>query len=280
MEFEDAAAFFNTTPVYDGYTNVLLFYARTSSHDDHSSSGATSRRRTLTTEPGNAAPLRSVVSTLGDRWLVGSSNIDNFDGAPIRISFDLKKVTALATLVTPGQAASNAAGVDLYIRHEWYRDQSDTMTSAAYYTMWNVFYAGTEPLVTGALLRLADGSLMRVRNQYLAQERLHIAECDQLDSDARQLAHFNTTGRLDIANDKLETDVRDAYILSLDVSKFFKYSDKADANYEPGDRLFLVAQTAVPDPKVGMQLTVGSARWQVMQVTPESDAWALRVRRA
>lgn len=280
MEFEDAATFFDQTAVADGYTSAALFEGRTSSHDDHSSSGATSRRRTLTADPSNIAPARGVVLVQGDHWLIGSSNVDHFLGAPIRINFDLKKTTDLADALTPGEACLGAAGTPLYLRREWYRDQTDTMTSADYYTMWNVFYTRTEPVAKGSFFRMADGTLLRARNDYEAQERLNIAEADELDATARQAARCTTTGAVDIASDSVETDIIDTFILSLDASKFFRFAAKDDADYKPGDRIFFVAQSAVPLAKVGMQVRVNSQNWLVRQVSAEQDAWAMRVRRA
>ncbi len=277
MEFEDAADFFDDTEVADGYTGALLFLGRTSSHDDHSSSGSTSRRRTLTAAPGNVAPARGVVRVQDDLWLIGSSNVDNYRGTPIRINFDMKKVTSGAEALTPGQACLAAPGVALYLRHEWYRDQSDTMTSADYYTMWNVFFTGSEPVKKGSIFRLTDGTLLRVRNAYLAQERLRIAEADELDADAWQAADFITTGTVDIANDRAEDDIRPTSIISMDVGKFYRFANKDDADYKPGDRIFLVAKSAVPEPKVGMKVQA-KQRWQVTQIDSEDDAWALRVR--
>jgi hypothetical protein len=279
MEFEDAASYFDQTPVTDGYTGVALFLGRTSPHDDHSSAGATSRRRTLTTAPGNVAPARGVVSVQGDRWLIGSSNLDNYLGDPIRINYDLKKVTDAATRYTPAEACLAQGGTRIFLRREWYRDQSDTSTSADYYTMWNVFVPQADSPTRGAILALDDGTLLRARNTYLAQERLVIVEADELDADARQPAQCITTGKLSIAEDRQEEDIRNTVIISLDVSKFYRYATKKDADYQPGDRIFLVPRVDVPSPKIGMRIQTDKV-WQVKQITPEADVWACRVRLA
>lgn len=281
MEFSDAASFFNHTPVYDAYTGAYLFDGRTSTHDDHSSSGATSRRRTLTTVPGSVAPARGVVVVHGEQWLVGTSNVDNFNatGEEIRRNFDLKKATHALTRLTPAEAALGLSGTLFYARLEFYRDQTDTMTSADFDTMWNAFCPASEPLDQGIFLRTVEGRVMRVRNVYSAQERLNLAEVDQLDTDARQMATFTVTGDLDLRTDTYPTVTVETYVIRAELNKVFRYRTADEAIYRPGDTAFIVA-ASVLTPRVGHELTVAGARWRVVSAVPERDAWVLHARLA
>lgn len=281
MEFSDAASFFNHTPVYDAYTGAYLFDGRTSTHDDQSSSGATSRRRTLTATPDTVAPARGVVTVHGEQWLVGTSNVDNFNatGEEIRRNFDLKKATHAVTRLTPAQAALGAAGTLFYTRLEFYRDQTDTMTSADYDTMWNAFCPASEYLDQGLFLRTESGRLLRVRNVYAAQERLNLAEADQLDTDARQPATFTVTSAVDLRSGRYPDTVVETYVIRIELNKVFRYRTADEAQYKAGDTAFIVA-ASVLTPKVGNELTVAGARWRVVSAVPERDAWVLHARLA
>lgn len=267
---------FSNTPIYDAYTGALLYYGRLASHDDHSSSGATSRRRTLTTDPDTVAPPRAAVQTLGDFWLVGTSNIDHYKGAPIRRSYDLKKATDLANVLSPAEAALGQVGTQAYIRREWYRDQLDAVTSAEYDTMWNVFISASEAPARGLYLRTDDG-LLRIRNSYLAQELLWIAECDQLDDGPLAAAWLRK-----IYNPVTDTDT-DAptavSVLRLDMAKFYRHEVASDAGYQPGDTMFMMPKSQ-GTPVIGDSIEVGGIEYRILTIKSESDVWALKSRRA
>jgi len=267
---------FSKTPIYDGYSNSLLFYARLASHDDHSSSGATSRRRTMTTDPATTAPPRAVVKALDDYWLVGTNNLDHYKGEPIRRSYDLKKVTDLANLLSPSQACLSQTGMQAYIRREWYRDQFDAMTSSEYNTMWNVFIAGSEAPAKGKFLRAA-GKLLRIRNTYLAQELLWIAECDELDDGPRTASLFGKL--IDPVTDKESDTSTLIHAIRMDLGKFYRYEVQSDSDYRPGDTVFLVPQAEVT-PKVGQSVVWLGAEYRIRTAALELDCWALNTRLA
>ena len=267
---------FSNTPVYDAYTGALLYYGRLAAHDDHSSSGATSRRRTLTTDPATAAPARAAVLTLGEHWLVGTSNVDQYKGVDIRRSYDLKKATDLANMLSPAEACLASDGTQAYVRREWYRDQLDAVTSSEYDTMWNVFIAAGELPARGKYIRTSDG-LLRIRNSYLAQELLWIAECDQLDGPP-----LAATWLAKVPNPitQKDTEVPTAVnVIRLDMAKFYRYEVQSDSSYAPGDTVFMLPKTQ-GTPKVGDNISIAGTKYRVITVKTELDAWALKSRLA
>ncbi len=276
MDLKDAARFFDKDPVYDGYSSALLFYGHTSPHDDHTSSGATSRRRTLTTVPTNTAPARGVVLLYGERWLVGSNNPDTYYGAQIRRNFDLKKSTGLMKLLTPAQACLSASGTDFYAHKEYFKDTLDPMSSADVDTQWNIFCPTNEAVVKGSFLREGT-TVYRVRNIYPTIELLHVAETDQFDADALQAVAFVSTGAIDPLTDLPAAIAISTTGIQTDQPKYYQFRLEAEAERKPGDRTVFVAKS-VTTPTVGAIFTMLSKSWRVLSIVSEGDAWALQAR--
>lgn len=278
MEFADAARHFDQDPAYDGYTGDLLFYCHTTPHDDHTSSGATARRRTMTATDVTAPPARRVVRIYGEHWLVADSNPDSVMGVNVRRSFGLKKATGLMTLLTPGEACAGAPGLPLYAHREYYRDMQDARTQSEWDVMWNVFVAPNEPVGKGSFLR--EGStIFRVRSVYPSIDDLRIAEADEFDPDALQSVTFTTTGNLDLVTDQLETSSVTVQVIQSDSMKFYRYRVEAEADNKPGDRVVFVAAASIA-PQPGATLAMLGANWRVLTSVIEGDARVLRVRLA
>ncbi len=276
MEFSDVASFFDDDSVYDAYTGAFLFLAHTTAHDDHTSSGATARRRTLTTEPGTSPPTRRVISWYGTFWLVGNNNTDAFEGSEVRRSYGLKKSTGSMALLTPAQACTSAAGTAFYAHREYYRDMTDQRTSADYDVMWNVFCPFNEAVVKGSFLR--EGSVIyRVRNAYPSVDEFVIAESDQFDADALQTAVFVANSALDLTSDSMSTISTTVPVIQTDVSDYYTFHTAAESDILPGDRTVFVAKSAIT-PIVGADFTMLSATWRVLTIASENDSWALRAR--
>ena len=278
MDFRDAARYFDHDEVRDGYTNALLFLGHTSAHDDHTSSGATSRRRTLTTTPNTVMPARGVVKALGDIWLVGSTNPDTFDGFDVRRNYDLKKTTGTLALLTPAQACLSAAGTAFHAHMEYFRDLNNVASDAEFDVMWNIFCPLAEPVAKGTFLR-SGTTLLRVRNEYATAELLRIAETDQFDADALQAVRFTESGVIDLSTDlPVVVDVLTAGV-QTDVPKYYEFRTEAEAGTKAGDRAVFIAKSAYT-PKVGARFTMLGKPWRVVSVVDEADAWVMQSRLA
>ncbi len=276
MRLKNISKHFNKDKVYDGYSNAYLFLAHNSAHDDHSSSGATSRRRTMRTVPGTAPPARNVVKIYADYWLVGAFNTDAYDGAEVRQKYDLKKSTGLMTLLSPAAACAGSAGTDFHAQKEFYRDVPNPLTESDLDTMYNIFCPANETVTKGAFLRQA-GRLYRVRNPYATVDGYIVAETDQLDPDALQTVVFTTNGARDLATDKRPVISTSVQVIQTDDSKFYRFADEVESDRKPGDRT-VFSPTAALAVKVGATLTMLSSHWQVIAMATELDALALRVR--
>lgn len=275
MRFSDISAYFDKDPVYDAYTGALLFTCHTSAHDDHTSSGSTSRRRTMTTSEGIAIPPRRAVVLYGEAWIVGNSNPDHFQGVAVRRSHDLKKSTGLMELLTPGQACLGGAGPQFHAHREYYRDSVDTRSSADWDVMWNIYHAPGEGVMEGKFLR-QDGILYRARTTRDSVEQYDITAADQLDADTMQSAEFTSQQRSLVTEQPVGAPIT-VQVIQTDLTKFFEFRTQGESKVQPGDRTIFVAQSA-HTPKVGAEFTMQNLRWRVLAVVPELDAYALHVR--
>lgn len=275
MRFADISAFFDKDPVYDAYTGDLLFKCHTSAHDDRTSSGSTSRRRTMTTGEGTVIPARRAVTVYGEAWIVGNSNPDHFQGTAVRRSYDLKKSTGLIERLTPGQACLGAAGSSFHAHREYYRDTVDTRTSADWDVMWNIYHAPGEGVVEGSILRQGS-TYYRARTTRDSIEQYDITEADQLDANVRQSATFVSQKRSLVTEQPVGAPVQ-VQVLQMDMTKFFQFRTQGESTVQAGDRMVFVAQSA-HTPTVGAEFTMEGLQWRVLSVVPEQDAFALHAR--
>lgn len=278
MDFTDASGFFSDDMVYDAYTNLPLFYCHTTSHDDQTSSGATARRRTMTTGIETVAPARGAVKLYSEFWLISDSNVDSTRGEHVRRSYSLKKSTGLMTLLTPGQAALGGAGLAFHAQKEYFRDQANARTEADWDVMWNVFCPLAEPITKGSFLR-QDGALFRVRNAYPTIDRFRIAMADQFDDDALQAVTFTTNGVANLRTGALDQTTLAATVVQTDTQKFYEFRTEGENAQKPGDRTVFVAKSVIT-PRVGTVLAMMGEKWRVLAVVGEHDTWALHARRA
>lgn len=279
MEFTDAAEFFNDDEVFDAYTDEFLFMAHTTPHDDHTSSGSTSRRRTMITAVSVAPPARRAIRWYDTCWIVGGNNTDAFQGGEVRRSFGMKKSTGLATALTLAQACLGVpgTGVPFHAHREYYRDMTDAQTSSDYDVMYNVHFSPSEPVVKGSILE-QGGRYMFVRNLYESADEFAVAEADTFDADARQLVTFLGSPGLDFGTAGA-TGSTTTYALQTDSSKVFVFRAMAEGTNQAGDRTVFVARSAVT-PKVGDRFTMQGFTWRVVICAPVGDAWAIRGRLA
>lgn len=275
MEFSDAAEYFNDDQIFDAYTDALLFMAHTTPHDDHTSSGATSRRRTLIAGVSAFAPARRAIRWYTTYWLMGDSNTDGFLGSEVRRNFGLKKSTGLMQAVTPGAATLATAGVDFHAHKEYYRDMTDQLTSSDMDVMWNIFCPLGEAVLKGTFL-IQGSTVFRVRNAYQAEDGFLVAESDQFDTGARQSAVFSGLAPLEFTAGAPPSTTT-VNVIQTDVPKYYVFHNEAEASTKPGDRTVFVAKSAVT-PVVGGHLQMLGVSWRIITIASEIDAYALRVR--
>lgn len=276
MDFADVATYFNNDPVYDAYTGAFLFYGHSKAQNDRLSAGATTRRRSLTTDPVAVMPARAAITLLGDAWLAGTSNVDGFQGDAVRRIWSLKKSTGLMEVVSPAAACAGSAGYSLHIQKEMSNNTVNAASFSDWGSFWDLYAAAGESAVRGQFVR--DGStLYRIRNAYNDIEGFLILESDQFEADASQNATFITAGVPDLVTDRMTSASVTLPVVQTDSMKFYKYRAQIEADTHPGDRVVFVSAASIA-PQPGSQLTMLGATWRVLTSVIELDARVLRVR--
>lgn len=275
MDLAAASTFFDEDPVSDGYTGTFLFYGQTASFDDSNSDGATNRRRVLSVGPTVVAPARRVIEMYGDRWIMGVGTPDGWMGEVVRQHFSMKRATDLVAVLTPGQALAAAAGTATYIHKHYFKESVNTQTNADLDTFWNVFIAPGEAAERGTILRFADGTLFRVRNEYLPVEGLRVLQSDQLEAGCLTTASFDT-GTFDPITETRTAGTAVVAALQIEPSKFYNYRHLSDPHTSKGDLMVFVPTSLTP--KSNAIFVMDGQRWRVVTVQAEMDAWAIHAR--
>lgn len=276
MRLKAAAVYFDDTPVADGYTGAFLWQCQFSSFNDANAVGSTSTRRILSIAPGLALPARRVVKIFDDRWLVGDGNPDSWKASQIRQSFNMKKATTLAAILTPAQACLGAAGITAYAQQIYFKDSVNTLNNADYDPFWNFFFAPGEPVGKGSYLR-AGSQLYRVRSSYLPLEDLRICQSDEVD--AGPLTAVFATGAYDPLSDSVSGGTVTTSVLMMDFTKAYNYLTQASDRVAAGDMNALVPAAALT-PETGKTVTIAGEVWRILTKSVEGDCWLLHLRRA
>ena len=276
MRLKNAARYFDDTPVYEGYAGAYLWDCQFSSFNDANAVGSTSTRRILSIAPGLALPARRVLSIFDDHWLVGDGNPDAWKAGQIRQSFNMKKATAQAEILTPAQACLGQPGVSAYTHAIYFKDTVNTLNDADYDPFWNYYFAPAEPVDKGSYLRV-NGRLYRVRSSYVPLEDLRIAQSDEVDLGP--LAATFDAGTYNPLTDSFSASPLSAQVLMMDFTKAYHYLTQASESVAKGDMNALVpAATLTPEP--GKTVTISSVAWRILSRSAEGDCWLLHLRRA
>jgi hypothetical protein len=276
MRLEEAALFFDDTPVYDGYTGEFLWKCQFSSFNDANAIGSTSTRRTLSIAPGLQIPTRRVLLIHDARWLVGDGNPDSWKGEVIRQGYNMKKATALAEILTPAQACLGSAGTPAYCQLIYFKDTVTPLNDADNDPYWNIFLAPGESVARGTFFRIG-GKLYRARSAYLPLENLRIAGSDEVDIGP--VAASFGTGTYVPATDSFAGGAVSTQVLMFDFNKAYAYLTKASERVASGDMSALVPVSAL-SPAITSRVTISGVVWQVLSKVLEGDAWLVHLRRA
>jgi hypothetical protein len=278
MRLKNAARMFDDTPVYDAYTGEKLFDCQFSSFNDVNAIGSTSTRRVLSIAPGLQVPERRAVRIFEDVWLIGDGNPDSWKGQVIRQSFNMRKATDIAYILTPGEACLEAPGTQVFVHKAYFKDTVNSFTEADYDPFWNVYVAPVEPTRQGGFLRI-DDQLYRTRSAYLPVENLRIAQCDEVDFGPVS-ATFQTGVYLPV-NDRYDASEHHTAAILLDHTKAFRMLAASSEKHVPGDVSALVPQAATFQPEVGRTVVLdGREPWVVVAKAAEHDCWLLHLRHA
>lgn len=278
MKLRNAARYFDTCPVYDGYTGALLFNAQASTFMEAAAEGSVSVRRTLSLDPSYNLPQHSVISVLGERYVTGEENLDEWSSTSIRKACWTKKVSDYFTVSSPSAYLSGSASLNFYGQKKQVKEVS-TLESSNLENVWESAFSRSATISKGQILK-SGNSLYRVRLTYVSVDGFLTCVLDQLEYDILPVSSY-ANNIYDPVSDTYSGQTLTVNALPVDYKIVFDTQTQADLQAAQGDICLLVPQAL--NPRTGLNLTVAGTKlngdWRVLNAFTELDAWNIHVRR-
>ncbi len=272
-EIADVAKHFDDISAYDAYTGTLAFKGQFNTFDETAISGSTERKRTLSVAPGTVLPARKAINIFGEVWVIGGGNTDGIYDRAIRKAYWLKRADDLATVRTPLQYLTSAAGTQMYASMSYLKDTVNGVTDAEYDPFWEAYVADSESIPRGSIISVA-GNVLRVRTSHKELSGFRLAQADQLDAVNTVSMIVPTGGQVyDPVTDTHSGGTATVTAIILDAYKLYKYAMKYDEKVNSGDLTAIVA-AKVP---VGSTVSFNSKGFRVVSAQPEADAFSLHL---
>lgn len=283
MKLKNAAKYFDTLPVYDGYSGLLLFKIQAATYMENNASGTTSARRIFSIAPELTPPAHNVILAMGELNLLGEQNPDEWKGGVIRKAFWVKQVTDAFRYVTPGQAALGTTGVLAHGQKKYLRETVNTQTDSELDPMWDIYLsASLLPTVKRGMFLVTGTTLYSIRIAYVDVDGFLTCQSDQLDEGTVSVTFTTSSSGYNPITDTCTSVAVNTTGLALDYSKAYILHTQADFRGQPGDRALLVAKSAVT-PGVNQMLNINTGesagKWNVLNFSSFDDAWLLHIRR-
>lgn len=280
MRLVDASRYFDDIQAYEAYTDTYLFDCQFSSFDDSKADGTTSKRRTLSVAPDLDVPSRRVLKLLDEIWIVGESNFDGIFSEKIRRTYSMKKATHLVSVLSPGEALTNAPGLPCYGQLAFFKDQIDVLTEAEYSGHYNLFLSQSEPVFRRTIFK-AGSRYYLLRNKYYPVEGYLNCQCDELDEDAMVVATLSGSKTYNPVTDSYSGGVdAPVNVLRIDFNQAYQYNQQSSPEQKKGDEFFLFSKVQAPGLSTKDRVTLGGKKYQIITVSDWSDAWLAQVRNA
>lgn len=283
MKLKNAAKYFDTLPIYDGYSGALLFKIQAATFMENNASGTTSARRIFSMAPELTPPSHSVILAMGELNLLGEQNPDEWKGTVIRKAFWVKSVTDAFRYLTPGQAALGTTGVLAHGQKKYLRETVNTQTDSQLDPMWDIsLSASLSGTVKRGMFLLTGTTLMHIRTVYVDVDGFLTCQSDELDEGPVSLTFTTSASSYNPVTDSYTNVSISTTGLVIDYAKSYVWKTQADFRGQPGDKTLVVAKSAVTS-GVGQMLNINSGintgRWSVLNISDDSDAWLLHIRR-
>ena len=285
MDISVAASMFDDQPVYDGYTNDLLFMGQPLNYDGSVRDSVASWRESLSAVKIEL-PDRGVVLLGSSTFLTGRVLQDFFQGDVVRENVILHPCDGSYSAGSSADFLTDPlplSVVPFFGGVTWRKSSSDEKDSPEYHNICDIYFSTTENRPEPDNLILADNGIMyRVRSVEDREGGFLVAVCSELGFNTVVGMTYSAKGAYDSVTDSLApgTPVVMKGILELTKTNF-KYLVADTAKYEPGDRVITIraADVSSPEPEdtivaIGVNYKVVSA-----QLDDAGSCWKLHCRR-
>lgn len=278
MKLKNASRYFDTCPVYDGYTGDFLFNIQASTFMEAAAEGSVSTRRTISLDPELVVPAHSVLTILGERYVTGEINSDEWSGSAIRKTCWTKKVTDLFQAFQTWQLLSNEVGTPVYGQK---RQKSETTTfkSSNQENIWEGYFSANSPISKADILRIS-GKLYRVAYTYIDVDGFLTCGLNELQYDVK-MANLDFNRVYNPITDSYSGSTLSYFCLPVDYKLVFDGQVESDFEAVPGDICLYLPVYA--EPETGLTLEIAdpdlTGKWRILNLYREADCWIAHVRK-
>ena len=280
MKLKSAARFFDTCPVYDAYSGALLFKIQTSTFLQSSAEGSTAARRVASLDPNLNLPDHNCILALGQIWIAGASNPDEWAGSAIRKAYWTRLATDDMKLLTPSEAALSATGTRVFGCKKYLRESLNGGADSQLDPVWEVFLSSNLSAPRGYFLKSAN-TLYRVRVSYQDVDGFRTCQSDEVDEPVTNVS-FTTNSVYNPTTDSYDPTYITTTAVTLDYAKTYVKTAATDVKAEAGDLCMVVSKSSLVV-AAGQNLDISSGKykgaWRVLSALSEHDAWNLHIRR-
>lgn len=278
MKLKNASRYFDTCPVYDGYTGSLLFKVQASTFMEAAAEGSVSVRRTISLDPTLDLPSHSVITVLGERYVTGEINSDEWKSEAIRKTCWTKKVSDSFRVGTVAQLLAGSTVTSIY-GHKRQTKEVNTLDSSNLENFWEASISVNSGVAKSNILK-SGPTLYRVRFTYVSVDGFLTCGLDQLQY---------TVSTAQVASGKVYNPVTDTYLgstqsvncLPVDYKIVYDTATQADYAVQQGDISIYLPSSITPS--TGMQLSLVEpdlvGNWQILNFHSEGGAWCVHARR-
>lgn len=273
MRLRAVAGHFDRTQCRDAYTGKLLFSGQFMLYDDTRRDSEASERRVLSVSPKALIPARRVVEAAGTRWIVGHSNVDSFQGRPLRVGYVAHEAPTLATVYSLDGITLNTPTLSAYCGRAWLKDLAYSEQSSHLSTEYHFHFAAPESVTPGDLI-LLDGEYHVVRATNKGAGGTLVVNAERLDGPVVDSAVIPST-QYDPVTQAWSGPGTTVRVIRLRWQSLFQYLSPGAPTFGPGDAQLAVSKSLLT-PAVGMSLTLSDGRWQIASFYDHRGVWLCR----
>ncbi|MBI3144731.1 MAG: hypothetical protein HYZ18_05565 [Pseudogulbenkiania sp.] len=276
MKLKNVSKFFDRTPAVDGYTGLNAFKCQLEPFDYVKIDGAAVKRRVMSTAPEVVIPTRKVISIDGQRYLVGDSSPDHWNGETVRNRYVIQGADDSVQIQSIAQVLANTAGTTAYASIEFNKVSTDERDNSDFHPQYHIYFGPTESVPKHSVLTAGSKTYL-VREAHPTLGGLLDALSNELDSPVIDAATFKSRSYNPVTDTYTDTPAT-VRCMRVRWQDHFTYLSQGSTKYESGDMQVFVPTSVTP--KAGDTLTLTDGVWTLLSVVAESTFRSLHVRRA
>lgn len=279
MDVATATAWFDTIPVYDAYSNALLFYGQLDLYDLSERDGGTSWRRTLSTTD-LTAPARGCITIGGDQFVVGRQVNDMFEGDTHRTYLLLHPADESVQIGTAATFLGGGTPTTLYAGGAWLKNMKVETEASESIPMYEYYVSASESPTPGMVLKDSGGVYYRVQVVDRRTGGLKVVVCYELGSTAVQTCTYTPNGAYSVVNDAYAAGTPiTASMLVEGWRSQYRYTNMAVRDFERGDAVITVRAATVASPVPGEIVAATAQTYKILSRQSDgAGCWELHGR--